>query len=372
MKKNLWLAALVGVALTGCVNEEVVPEANQKEALKFAAPVIATQSRANVKGEITGVKYPSAETFQVFCKIYSGSYAGWNTLEDYFAADGDVAKHEGGTYWSTSTVYYWPDAGYNLAFAAYSPAVLGDACTKATTPTEITRTAVGIQIKGFVSEPKSDDQYDLMYSHTVYDRNKSNNASQAVSLKFEHALSSIVFSSQKSDAAVDYEITDLKVTGNFYTQGNFSQGITVATTDDVYTETETPKWDLGNGAGVTTNVNYEPSFDAFKVPVASPEIFTLGTSAILVIPQGVPTDAKVHVTYKKTTNGTITEHTAEIFLKDFKKAAAEGTTVADGIETWERGKRYVYRIAFGENQRIYFEPSVNDWIPEPTLIYTIK
>ena len=76
--------------------------------------------------------------------------------------------------------------------------------------------------------------------------------------------------------------------------------------------------------------------------------------------------------YEKTTNSTTTTHTAEILLRDFKKAAAEGTTVADGIETWERGKRYVYRIAFGENQRIYFEPSVNDWIPEPTLIYTIK
>ena len=385
MKRNFWLAALVGVALTGCVNEEVIPEANQKEALKFAAPVIATQSRATVKGEITGVKYPSDETFQVFSKIYSGSYAGWNdSTEDYFAAHGDVAKHEGGTYWSTSTVYYWPDAGYNLAFAAYSPAELGEACTTAPTPTAITRTAAGIQITGFVSEPKSDDQYDLMYSHTVYDRNKSNNASQAVALKFEHALSSIVFSSQKSDAAVDYEITDLKVIGNFYTQGNFSQGITGATTDDVYTETETPQWDLSTGAGVTTNVYYDPSFDSFNVPDASPEIFTQGTSAILVIPQDVPSDAKVHVTYKKTTNritdtegeiidaGTTTTHIAEIFLKDFKKAAAEGTTVADGIEAWERGKRYVYRIAFGENQRIYFEPSVNDWVPEPTLIYTIK
>ena len=367
MKKNLWLAALVGVALTGCVNEEVSPEANQKEVLKFAAPVMATQSRANVMGEITGVKYPQGENFKVFSKIYQDNYAGWkNNINDYFAAAGDEAKHEGGTYWSTQTVYYWPDAGYNLAFAAYSPAVLGEACTN----TEITRTEAGIQIKDFVSESTSDKQYDLMYSHTVYDRNKSNNAGAAVALKFEHALSSIVFSSQKADEAATYRITDLKVKGYFITKGDFNQGITSTTAEGAYTENENPQWDI---EGETPKeVEYDPSFKEFNVPAASPEIFTQGTSAILAIPQNVPEKAMVTVTYEKTTNSTTTEHIAEIYLKDFKKANAEGTTVAEGIDVWERGKRYVYRIAFGENQRIYFEPSLTDWEQQPTLIYTIK
>lgn len=367
MKKNLWLAALLGVALTGCVNEEVSPGANQKEVLKFAAPVMATQSRVGIKGEITGVEYPAGETFKVFSKIYTGNYAGWTAnTNNYFAAAGDDAKHEGGTYWSTTTVYYWPDAGYNLAFAAYSPAVLGEACTN----TEVTRTEAGIQIKNFVSESESDKQYDLMYSHTAYDRNKSNNAGTAVALKFEHALSSIVFSSQKADEAVIYEITDLKVKGNFITRGNFSQGITSTTAEGAYTENENPQWDIERET--PTGVEYDPSFREFNVPAASPEIFTQGTSAILVIPQDVPGEAKVHVTYKKTTNGTTTTHTAEIYLKDFKRTAVEGTTVADGITTWERGKRYVYRIAFGENQRIYFEPSITAWDTQTTLIYTIR
>lgn len=367
MKKNLWLAALVGVALTGCVNEEVSPGANQKEVLKFAAPVMATQSRANVMGEITGVKYPQGENFKVFSKIYKDGYAGWkNNTSDYFAAAGDEAKHEGGTYWSTHTVYYWPDAGYNLAFAAYSPAVLGDACTS----TEITRTEAGIQIKDFVSESTSDKQYDLMYSHTVYDRNKANNAGAAVALKFEHALSSIVFSSQKADEAATYQITDLKVTGDFITKGDFNQGITATTAEGAYTENENPQWDTEDET--PTPVQYEPTFTAFNVPAASPEIFTQGTSAILAIPQDVPGTATVHVTYSKTTNNATTTHTANILLKDFKKATAEGATVAEGIDEWERGKRYVYRIAFGENQRIYFEPSLTDWVQQPTLIYTIK
>ena len=366
MKKFMLLATAVGMTLTSCVNEVETPVESGRQVIAFDAPAMKS-TRANVMGEITGVKYPQGETFQVFCKIYEGNYAGWDAsteIKDYFKAAGDEAKHEGGTYWSTHTVYYWPDAGYNLAFAAYSPAVLGDASSATT----ITRNDAGFQINDFVSEPISDDQYDLMYSHTVYDRNKSNNAASAVSLKFEHALSSIVFSSQKSDANVVYNITDLKVTGTFYTQGDFNQGITPATSEGAYTEKENPTWKLD----ATSSVTYEPTFTAFNVPDASPEIFTQGTSAILAIPQDVPTDAKVHVTYSKTTNGTTTDHTAEIFLKDFKKATTEGVAVAEGIDEWERGKRYVYRIAFGENQRIYFEPSVTDWVQQPTLIYTIK
>lgn len=366
MKKFMLLATAVGLTLTSCVNDEESAMMGSRSVIAFDAPVMKT-SRVNVLGEITGVKYPTGESFTVFSKIYQGNYAGWTTsMPDFFTSAGDIAKHEGGTYWSTTTVYYWPDAGYNLAFSAYSPAILGDACT--TAGTTVKRTEEGIVITDFVSEDTSDHQYDLMYSHTVYDRNKSNNASSAVSLQFEHALSSIVFSSQKSDEAAQYKITDLKVTGTFYTQGDFNQGITPATSGGAYSENENPDWHLD----ATSSVNYEPTFTAFNVPAASPEIFTQGTSAILAIPQGVPTDAKVYVTYEKSSNGTTTEHTVDILLKDFKKATTEGVAVAEGIDEWERGKRYVYRIAFGENQRIYFEPAVTDWVQQPTLIYTIK
>lgn len=368
MKKFMLLATAVGMTLTSCVNDEESAMMGSRSVIAFDAPVMKT-SRANVLGEITGVKYPEGESFKVFSKIYTGNYAGWTAstdIKNYFAEAGDEAKHEGGTYWSTQTVYYWPDAGYNLAFAAYSPAKLG-AASQATT---IYRNEEGLQIEDFVSEPVSDNQYDLMYSHTVYDRNKSNNAASAVSLKFEHALSSIVFSSQKSDDAAQYKITDLVVTGNFFTKGDFNQGITSTSIGGAYTENENPQWDTEDET--PTTVQYKPTFTAFNVPAASPEIFTQGTSAILAIPQSVPENAKVTITYTKTSNGTVTEHTADILLKDFKKATTEGVAVAEGIDTWERGKRYVYRIAFGKNQRIYFEPSITDWDQQPTLIYTIN
>lgn len=358
-------ATAVGMTLTSCVNDEEATMMDTRSVIAFDAPALKT-SRANVLGEISGVKYPTTENFKVFCKIYSGNYKGWTTSEgiaDYFkVAGGDEAKHEGGTYWSTETIYYWPDAGYKLAFAAISPSILGDACT--TAGTTIAREEAGFKITNFATESDSEHQYDLMYSHTTYDRDKSNNSSSAVSLLFEHALTSIVFSSQKADNTVDYTITDVTVNGDFFTQGNFNQGITGTTSGGIYTEEENPEWtDLTNKIAV----NYVPKAGAsINVPAASPEIFTSETSAILPIPQTVPNNASVTVVYKKTSNGTTTTHEKTILLKDFKKADNSS------IDKWERGKRYVYRIAFGANERIYFEPSVTDWVQEPTLIYTIK
>ena len=363
MKKFMLFAAMACVALTSCVNEDDMAVVNESAAIKFDSPVLKN-TRVNVNGEIETNLYPTAETFNVFCKIYEGDYAGWTTstnVNNYFGANGDVAAHNANTgtssnYWATATTYYWPDAGYNLAFAAYSPAVF------ATAPTSIARTDAGLQIEGFQTETASDAHYDVMYTSTVYDRNKTNNASQAVSLVFKHALSSIVFSSQKANSDVVYEITDIKVTGEFYTKGDFNQGVTGSVVGSVYAETEAPAWTLKE----KSNVNYDPTFNAFNVPQATPEIFTAGSAAILPIPQDVPADATVHVTYNKTASGTTTDHVVSIKLSDFR--TAEG----NAINAWEIGKRYVYRIAFGQNNQIYFEPTVEPWVTQSTLIYTIN
>lgn len=357
MKKFMLLATAVGMTLTSCVNEVETPVESGRQVIAFDAPVMKN-TRAVVKGEITDNTYPALEKFKVFCRISNGNYAGWGSATDYFKeAGGDVAKHDG-SYWSTETVYYWPDAGYSLAFSALSPAEFGTAAAAAT----IERTEKGIEITNFVTEPVSDNQYDLMYSHTVYDKTRENSAGSAVPLLFEHALTSIVFSSQKADESVDYKITDLQVTGTFFTKGNFSQGIT-ETTIPSYSEEETSAWtDLGE----KVSVNYDPGFAAPAVVTTTPTIFTSGESAILPIPQDVPADAAVIVSYQKTASGTMTEHTTKILLSNFRQ-------VGDvKIDKWERGKRYVYRIAFGQNDKIYFDPSVNNWDTQPTLIYTIK
>ena len=403
MKKNLWLAALVGVALTGCVNEEVAPEAMQKDVLTFSAPVMTTQSRAKVMGEINGVQYDVREEFKVYCKSYKGSFTGWNSssdIQDYFNTNGDVAKNEGNNskYWATSSTYYWPDHEFSLAFAAYSPADLGSDMYE-----QISMTGSGLDIKGFKVNGLADKQYDLMYSSRVFDRNRANNQSHAVGLLFHHALSSIVFSTEKEDESVEYEITDLKLKGDFIMTANFCQNIVENPTegsDDEKTIQKTKgkaawtyTYNSGSEDPVVENITFDPSF--FKVVTNDegteeqdeteslqtvtvttvPTQFTQGESALLLIPQDVNNTMGIELHYTKkykvkgensTEKEVTTQNIANIKLADF---AQEND---NKITKWEMGKRYVYRISFGQNKRIYFEPSTENWVQEPTLIYTIQ
>lgn len=357
----LFFAALSAIALTSCVNDDSSYEQPQQAlTLTFDAPAMK-QNRANVMGEITGVEYDNREDFMVLCKYYKGSFTGWETTTgNYFNATGDTAKNEGNgsKYWSTKTTYYWPEIEYNLAFAAYSPAKF------TTEPISIAHTANGLQIEGFQTEADANKQYDLMYSDRVIDRNKTNNGHSSVPLVFHHALSSIVFSTEKEDENINYEITDLKLHGDFIQQADFNQNI-VETTD---LTSGTALWE---NLATATTADFKPSFTSPVAVTTVPTQFTQKESALLLIPQDVPANAAVTVTYTKTTHpGTAEEkvmtNNATILLSDF--AQENGTK----ISTWEMGKRYVYRIAFGQNKRIYFEPVTTDWIQEPTLIHVIQ
>lgn len=359
MKKFMLLTTVVGLALTSCVNDTEVAPSPNRPLVSFDSPVMRS-TRAKYQGEIQGTTYPTSEDFTVFCKIHEGNYAGWNNpnSKDYFQADGDVANHDNSnSYWVTANTYYWPDAGYKLSFAAYSPANLANGA-------EVTRDATGFSIKNFSVSDNSDEHYDLMYTGTVAN---SVYSGQAVPLQFRHAMSSIVFSSSKENEDVKYEITDLKLSGKLYTEGNFSQKLVENASAEGYTETESPSWDFTDRSKAA--VSYEPTFTAFDVPASAPMIFTENQSAILPIPQDIDESVVVSISYTKTVNDfTKTNHTANIRLIDFVDVN-NGTTVT---ERWEVGKRYIYRIEFGQNKRIYFNPSVTPWETGGTYRYTIN
>lgn len=359
MKKFMLLTTVVGLALTSCVNDTEVAPSPNRPLVSFDSPVMRS-TRAKYNGEIQGTTYPISEDFTVFCKLHEGDYKSWNdeNAYDYFQANGDVASHDqNSSYWVTANTYYWPDAGYKLSFAAYSPADLGNGAV-------VTRDATGFSIKNFSVSGTSDEHYDLMYTGTV--ANSVYNG-QAVPLQFRHAMSSIVFSSSKENGDVTYKITDLKLTGNLYTEGNFSQNLVGNASPEGYTETESPSWDFTDRSKAP--VSYEPTFAAFEVPASAPMIFTENESAILPIPQEIDGSVVVTISYEKTVNSsTTTYHTANIKLIDFVNVN-DGTTIT---EKWEVGKRYIYRIEFGQNKRIYFTPSVTPWETGGTYRYTIS
>lgn len=355
MKKHLFFAALASVALAGCVNNESNTAMDAPEPLVFEAPTLKTQTRA-YNGEIAGVVYPTEESFQVFCRIYEGSFSGWASATDYFVADGEKASHDG-SYWSTTNKHYWPSAGHALAFAAYSPDK-----DRLNAEATVTYGADGLTIENFKPAANSEDQYDLMYSDRVVDLTKESNGKSHVSLTFHHALSSIVFSTSEAAEGMSYKITDLRITGTIHPTGTFKQNLNEST------NVATPGWTTSG----STTVNYEPEIPAAGIPVTTtPTIFTAGESALLLIPQNIPDDAKVIVEYEATTETapiTTTGHTVDIPLKEFMLVDNSTQT----IETWEMGKRYIYRISFGETSHIYFLPTVTEWVSGGTAVYTIN
>lgn len=351
MKKFMLFAAMASVVLTSCVNEDMeVMESASKKAISFDMPVMKPTRLA---GEIDGTIYPTTETFKVFCKSYTGAYTDWTAGTDYFAAAGeDVALNAGN--WSTTTVHYWPELGNNLAFAAYSPAA-------ASADGAFAQTQTGLTITNFSTQDDVANQYDLMYTPRVVDKDKDD-AATPVPLVFKHALTSVVFKATKTDADATYTIKSLTVNGLVSTTGNFNQNIPTPEALDG-TATWTPAAATAKDYSILT---------AKTIDVAQAGTALTGngsadgaSTALLLIPQGVDANTTVTITYTKKTGSNTLDATATIKLNDF----VDGTSTP--ATTWVMGNRYIYNITFGANKPIYFAPSVTDW-NDVALNYTIE
>jgi len=342
---------MASVVLTSCVNEDMeVMESASKKAISFDMPVMKPTRLA---GEIDGTTYPTTETFKVFCKSYTGAYTDWTAGEDYFAAAGEDVALNGGN-WSTTTVHYWPELGNNLAFAAYSPAA-------ASADGAFAQTQTGLTITGFSTQDDVANQYDLMYTPRVVDKDKDD-AATPVPLVFKHALTSVVFKATKTDADATYTIKSLTVNGLVSTTGNFNQNIPTPEALDG-TATWTPAAATAKDYSILT---------AKTIDVAQAGTYLTGvesadgaSTALLLIPQGVDANTTVTITYTKKTGSNTLDATATIKLNDF----VDGTSTP--ATTWVMGNRYIYNITFGANKPIYFDPEVADW-NDVALDYTIE
>lgn len=363
MKKNFLFAALASVVLVGCTSDDSVEQALETRKIKFDNPVmnISATKAPGFLGEITGSTYPEAESFMVYSRVYTGTFNGWTNsteIKDFWGGAEMASKQVGNVYWGTSGAHYWPNDPYKLAFAAYSPATV----LNEHDATSISYGVNGFNIVGFTTKANSDEQYDLMYSSRNIDCDKVNCLS-GVPVKFNHALSSIVFGAMENQDGKTYKITDLVLTGSFVTEGDFAQNITEtpATSTTPYSETSSPTW---TNLSAATAQNYHPTFADVDV-AESVTLFTSGSSAILPIPQNAPADAVVTLTYKVTQSGSTLEYVKDIKLSDFKDHSDNPITV------WETGKRYKYIINFGGTSKIYFKPSITDWIDGGTAQVTI-
>lgn len=360
MKKFFLLFTLSSVALASCVNDESLDFTQQSKKLSFEAPVMGTQSRAYY-GEISGGNYPTDESFKIFAKQHIGDLTNWESAIDFWsgALEAKYDNDNGKKYWDTDTDYYWPssDTDIKLSFGAYSPATLNDGATA-------TYTNAGLTINNFAVNGTVAEQVDLMYSGPILNKSyKTSTDVDGVDITFKHALSSIVFSAIDADSNAAYTINSIKVNGKFLTKGTFCENLSAINGSG------TAGWNTVSGNTAITEYALATELNVSVNTTST--VITEETSALLTIPHTVAQlddDATVTITYTVSPeNGAPAyDATKTVKLADFEISA--GTH----ITSWEMGKRYTYQFSFGGTSKIFFKPTVTNWVDGATATLTIN
>ncbi len=335
MKKFMLFAAAASAALVGCVNDEQMEMAQEAKEVSFDTPVMATQTRANVKGEMNeGTTYNTSENFVVYAKKSSEELTmGTWTSGTNFWKDGEgltVTFKNTGDWQHTSDVYYWPKDGY-LSFAAYSPAELDE------NGGTVTYGNNGWVVTDFKVNSTVGNQIDLMVSDPVWNQTEPE-TEDAVDIKFKHVLSSIVFSVVENDDNHSYKINSVTVNGNIAMTGSMNNSL---------------QWGH-NGQTATTLTKNEVNYD---VTTTATE-FLNGENAMLLIPQTEIGDVEVTLNITRTADETNVTETYDKTVK-FSEFAISGSS--DSVTEWLVGKRYVYNFTIGGTKKIFFAPTVTEW-----------
>lgn len=341
MKKFFLLAAMAGVALTGCVKtESEVAVKSDSNRIVFDNPVVSSVTRAL----IDGTEYPTDVPFSVYAQ-----YKNANTGENLLYMDNVTTKYSatspsttGKSSWIPVGNYYWPKEG-TLSFAAYSPTAASTVFNSVSWTDDS-----GFTFDNFNAVTNQTNSYDLMYSDYVPNQTQANEKDQnpgkyyGIQLTFKHALSALVFRAQAADnyTGAEIKVTKIEVL-EAYNQGDLA----------------------------TNNADNSAGWSDFQNP-ATMEVKNLASAVLttdyvqqgdvlLMVPQGFDHNGgvKVKITYTiKTESAATMTQTHTVALSTLNEAGAGASTHDD----WEMGKRYTYDITIGLD-RIYFAPTVTDW-----------
>lgn len=379
MKTKVFLAAIAGILLAGCVKVEMGGSKDNevKNLITFDSPVTSknVSTKANVHGEITdftyganvSYSYPREENFIIFAVKHDGDLVSWDSatkclfdndeLEYDSMVDSWAPKDEDGGY------YYWPD-GNKLSFSAVSPA---DMETE-NTDVEISYTSTGLSIQNFTVPADPANHFDLMFSQraankTAANMNHTADAYSGIPLVFQHALSSIHFSVKK-DLDVDEDVILKKITlKNAKNKGHFNENITEGSDAAAYVVGETgnvkPEWTVLS----STQEEYVSFEGSVIFPIEAQYVSSLlvsnednsGTAhPLLVMPQDLSDDVTIEITY---TVGNAENKTKSIYLNQYPSG--------NPLTSWKLGYRYTYRLYYSKDTEkadiISFGPTTADW-----------
>lgn len=346
MKKLFAIAAVVAVALTSCVENEVVTPAGE---ISFRDYTLSSKALI-LPGSTAEEALPTTCAFGAYA-LYQGLYESVNdehavdadyTTDDAIYVDGLSVSHNG-TQWAYDVAQYWPtDTNDLLDFYAYYPYNASVASWDTTNNcVALTAAQLGTTLN---------DQTDWMVTTPVLGKN-SDNAATGVGIVFKHITSMVVFKAIDVTSEARYQnlitIKSIEVKQAAYA-GNY----TAAT------------WTADNASRADVVV-YN---NAIAVPTAAAADVTTATvdgGAVIVVPETMQDATEFVVTYdlKESADHVIaaeTGVTATIKVKDLTAA-------------WEPGKKYVYTINFdligggiggGDDEvlkEITFVPTVTPW-----------
>ena len=346
MKKMFTFAAMACVALASCTKNESV-EVPQQDVITFAEPVTAVNTKAVEICE----NYPTNEKFAVFAHYFTGNFKGVHNGTLYMNDVETSYKETNGLHtWMSDVTYYWPKQG-TLTFAAYSPAKVDN----------VVYNGSGLHFNGFEVSTNSTEQFDLLFSERSYNQTKDAMKVGApydgVELKFNHALSSILFTACVD--AADYAANNFKIALNkiyidkVYSKANFDQGLENADGSVTKPVDQHFGWD-GHSIPVEY-VAYNSSMILGTTPAYTSNLTGVGknnqqNSNLILLPQTLDNGQVIKIEYtlynENVVPAAVIKQTAEFPLETFT--------------SWERGKRYTYNFKFGFD-KIYFDPVVTPW-----------
>lgn len=352
MKKFFLLAAMVGVALTGCMKNEVyVPKCDTP--ISFEVANYVAQTRAAGAFEYT--------SFGVNAWSHDAAAAAGAEVK---MMDNEDVSLIGGK-WTTTTPYYWPING-TVDFIAYYPTSVEP---------EIVYDYNGADTYTYddYTVETVADGVDLMYADKAI-RFSANNTADAngtnlsigsygfegVPTLFRHALAKINFKVQNANPADDggftYEVIVKGITLKIYNQGSVtltnegtataSRGTWKLPTDNVWTPTDadatlaTLTWTGDVSLTNDTAVEYKERTQ-------------------YVLPQALVAD-KQNITVEYTVIQR--QGTKEISRKNY----TVNSYLADWIlKKWEMNKNITYTISIAkETTQILFAPAVEEWVDD--------
>ena len=336
MKKNLFIAAAACVALAACTKNEVKPVEMDQE-ITFQTINTKTASAFSTGHKFYSWAYllPSDQTWTTSNSATSSPYI-TNSLIEYV--------DESNAWKNATASYYWPKKA-KLTFFAWSDAT--DSPSVTTSATVSCSNTEGIKFTNF--DTSVDKNKDLLVAKIATDQTYNSSTtswSAGVPTVFYHVLSAMELTAKTN---VDYGTTKFKVKSVVFNgvlcKGTYTQGVDA---------TQTPiQSDWDTVADKSTFNVYSPTSLSSELSATNAIPLNAQTNDVRIfMPQTLPNDAKVTVTYQVTYgNSEITD-----------EVSVDATLKSIFSEGWKPGYKYTLNITIGLDE-ILWDPDIKEWEP---------